>query len=182
MPKQFTRMFSAFVLFIASTSLLANCASTPQGAGNSGSAGKQIALFVSEGDPAALTPAQLKQRTQVKEHMQKDLAKQMNSAGFSVAVLASSEAYYNYPGALLLTVAIDNYDAGSAAARALVGFGAGTCALDISAYLYSGEHLIDSWRDGDYSSMAWGKIVKKLNVNITKRVQEILQKIPAEQQ
>lgn len=175
MPRQFSRIFSAFVLSVASAFLFANCASTPQGAGD---IGQQIAIFVSEGDPAALTVPQFKQRTQVKNHMQKNLAARLNKAGFIVASLNTAEEYYNHPGALLLMVNIDNYDPGNAAARAFVGYGAGACALDVSAYLYSGEHLIDSWREGDYSTMTWGKIVKKLNVNITKRVQQIMQSLP----
>ncbi len=175
MPRQFSRIFSVFVLSVASAFLFANCASTPQGAGD---IGQQIAIFVSEGDPAALTVPQFKQRTQVKNHMQKNLAARLNKAGFIVASLNTAEEYYNHPGALLLMVNIDNYDPGNAAARAFVGYGAGACALDVSAYLYSGEHLIDSWREGDYSTMTWGKIVKKLNVNITKRVQQIMQSLP----
>ena len=110
--------------------------------------------------------------------MQKNLAARMNKAGFTIASLNTAEEYYNYPGALLLMVNIDNYDPGNAAARAFVGYGAGACALDVSAYLYSGEQLIDSWRESDYSTMTWGKIVKKLNVNFTKRVQQIMQSLP----
>lgn len=60
----------------------------------------------------------------------------MNKAGFTTASLNTAEEYYNYPGALLLMVNIDNYDPGNAAARAFVGYGAGACALDVSAYLY----------------------------------------------
>ncbi len=125
-----------------------------------------------------MTVPQFKQRTQVKNHMQKNLAARLHKAGFIVASLNTVEEYYNHPGALLLMVNIDNYDPGNAAARAFVGFGAGACALDVSAYLYSGEQLIDSWRESDYSTMTWGKIVKKLNVNITKRVQQIMQNLP----
>lgn len=169
-----TSLFFVLSLLLAAASafMVIGCASTPN---IPESERRQLVLAIEEGDPNELGVTQYNQRVQLRDYMRADLVKRLDEAGFNVVEVASSAEYAQYPGAQLLVVHYDNYDPGSAAARVMVGFGAGSCSLDLSAYLYDGERLLDSWRDGRASSMAWGKVVKKLDQEMVKRVRAVLQ-------
>jgi len=109
-----------------------------------------------------LTQAQIDQREQLNDFMGKDLVRMLNKAGYEASLIENRNQYTK--GTYLLKVTIIRYNAGSKAARIVVGFGAGAVSLDTRFELFApGGNLVVSDEHGVGSSMDWTSCARKLN-------------------
>ncbi|MFO7665822.1 MAG: DUF4410 domain-containing protein [Desulfobacterales bacterium] len=109
-----------------------------------------------------LAQAQIDQREQLNDFMGKDLVRMLNKAGYEASLIENRNQYTK--GTSLLKVTIVRYNAGSKAARIVVGFGAGATSLDTRYELFAPEgNLILSDEHGVGSSMDWTSCARKLN-------------------
>jgi len=109
-----------------------------------------------------LTQAQIDQRVRLNDFMGKDLVRMLSKAGYEASLIENRNQYTK--GASLLKVTIVKYNAGSKAARMVVGFGAGAVSLDTRFELFApGGNLVVSDEHGVGSSMDWTSCARKLN-------------------
>ncbi len=109
-----------------------------------------------------LAQTQIDQREQLNDFMGKDLVRMLNNAGYEASLIENRSQYAK--GTYLLKVTIVRYNAGSKAARIVVGFGAGAVSLDTRFELFApGGNLVVSDEHGVGSSMDWTSCARKLN-------------------
>jgi len=97
--------------------------------------------------------------------------------GYDAKLIQTRGDFVSGPDTYLLTAKILKYNPGSKAARILVGFGAGSCSMDIHIEFFSaGNKQIFSKDDGVGSGRDWRNVARKLNENILKTVTEALKK------
>ncbi len=152
----------------ASVGLLIGCASLPP-APKSADGGKMaVAVQIDGGWDQIDTsnPNQVSQRKQLVNYMNVETVKLLKSAGYAATLVDSAHPYSLESKARLLNIKVTNYNPGSAAARMLVGLGAGAATLNThstykegTALLFETDHSVASGRD-------WRKIVRKVNVLI----------------
>ena len=162
------------LLFALSLLALSGCASGPKApAGADG--GKIPVLVLIDGgwdEVDASKPNHMQQRTQLVDFMRKSAVEQLNRSGYDASSIDSLGQYDSRSASRLLTIKIEHYSSGSAAARILVGFGAGAATLDTRAVykakgtkLFEADNSIASGRD-------WRKTVKKTNILIMRKMTE----------
>jgi hypothetical protein len=158
---------SIFGLFVVLTSL----AFVACGGGRTGSAvknpdGSAVAFLVhfDRGITADMTPERVDQMQQIATWMEDDLLTILQKTGYAASRTEDPNVQAG-PGRYVLRVKIKNYNAGSKAARMLVGFGAGAAVLDThfelvgdgGALLISGDPSVGSGRD-------WKNSARKVNL------------------
>jgi len=127
------------------------------------SAGKnlKISVLMDTGDDN-LALEKIEQRERLNDFMGKDLVRMLNKAGYEASLIENRSQYK--PGTYLLKVTIVRYNAGSKAARIVVGFGAGAVSLDTRYELFAPEgSRILSDEHGVGSSLDWTSCARKLN-------------------
>jgi hypothetical protein len=127
-----------------------------------------ISVLMDIGDDN-LSQDQIEQREQLNGWMGKDLVRLLNKAGYRANLIENRSLYKS--SAYLLKITIVRYNAGSKAARIIVGFGAGAVSLDTRYELFapSGK-LILSDEHGVGSSIEWTSCARKLNKQTLKAV------------
>ncbi|MDB4990908.1 MAG: uncharacterized protein JWN04_6086 [Myxococcaceae bacterium] len=129
--------------------------------------GSPIAIMVHTDERITpdMAPDRVAQINQISEWMENDLISILHGAGYAATRVEDPNTATG-PGRLLLRVAITDYNAGSKAARMLVGFGAGAAVLkthfelfgDASpAPLIGGDPDVGSGRD-------WRNSARKVNL------------------
>jgi hypothetical protein len=109
-----------------------------------------------------LVQTQIDQREQLNDFMGKDLVRILNKAGYEASLIENRGQYTK--GNYLLKITIVKYNAGSKAARIVVGFGAGAVSLDTRFELFGpGGNLVLSDEHGVGSSLDWTSCARKLN-------------------
>ena len=110
------------------------------------------------------TEDQIDQLNQLVDFMEADLINRLKGTGYNAELDNKDEPTAPAPGKYVMTVKIVNYDPGSAAARVMVGYGAGTCSLDLH-YALKGEaeEPVVSKDHGRASSNDWRDIAVRLN-------------------
>ena len=108
--------------------------------------------------------------------MDRDIVKNMKSAGFN-AVLIKDLKNYKKNSSKLLVIDVDKFNAGNRAARAFVGFGAGASSLDLNYKLLDekGAELM-TWKDGVGSSKGGTYCAQTLNRNTIIKITTFLNK------
>jgi len=140
-----------------------------------------IALFVDPGVAPAMTEEQVSQRGQLSEYMRPHLIEVLGEAGYATELLASQTDYRPGPGRYLLLVRITAYDPGSAAARVLVGMGAGACAIDTDYFLYGmGQNPLYSGRQSRGSGRSWEALVERVDLDTVNDVTAAFGSLPPE--
>jgi hypothetical protein len=140
--------------------------------GRSGSAatmpdGSRIAVLVytDRGITPDMAPDRVAQLEQIASWMENDLLSILDKTGYAPALVTDPNTPTG-PGRYLLRVTIRNYNAGSKAARMLVGFGAGAAVLDTHFELFgpdspapyvAGDPSVGSGRD-------WKNSARKVNL------------------
>lgn len=162
MRKSLITLSSAFALSL----LLIGCATAPKAP--MGADGKKIAIEVSiDGgfeQIDATNPKHVQQRTQLTNYMKKSTVEQLKASGYAASLLDSAKG--PTAGARTLAIKIDNYNPGSAAARVLVGLGAGAATLDVTAIYKEGSTALLTTQKSVASGRDWRKIVRKINILI----------------
>jgi hypothetical protein len=132
----------------------------------------KISVLMDEGDED-LAMQKMEQREHLNAFMGKDLVRMLNKAGFEATLIESRNQYKS--GTYLLKVTIVRYNAGSKAARIVVGFGAGSASLDTRYELFAPEgNRILSDEHGVGSSLDWTSCARKLNKQTVDAVKEKL--------
>ncbi|MEI6564782.1 MAG: DUF4410 domain-containing protein [bacterium] len=91
--------------------------------------------------------------------------------GYPTRILGSKDEFKQNAGEYLLDIRITRYNPGNKAARAFVGFGAGSASLDIHYELISPRGVVlMSKDDGCGSSLHWKNVAQKLNKNILESI------------
>lgn len=129
-------------------------------------AGERIAILMDPGSTDRGT-------RQIGERMERDLKNVLDKRGhYSSRIIKSRDEFKQDSGEYLMNVRIVRYNSGSKAARIIVGFGAGSCSLDIH-YEFIGPkgNTLISKDDGVGSSLDWQRLARKLNENILESVQ-----------
>ena len=127
------------------------------------SAGKnlRISVLMDAGDDN-LALVKIDQREQLNDWMGKDLVTMLNKAGYDASLIETRNQYKS--GTYLLKVTIVKYNAGSKAARIIVGYGAGSVGLDTKYELFAPEgNRILSDEHGVGSGRDWTFCARKLN-------------------
>lgn len=140
------------------------------------SAGKnlKISVLMDTGDDN-LAQIKIDQREQLNDFMGKDLVRMLNNVGYEASLIENRSQYKS--GTYLLKVAIVRYNAGSKAARIVVGFGAGAVSLDTRYELFApGGNRILSDEHGVGSSMDWTSCARKLNKQTVDAVSDKLKR------
>lgn len=129
-------------------------------------AGDRIAILMDPGSTDRST-------RQIGERMERDLKNVLDKRGnYSSRIISSRDDFKQDSGEYLLNVRIVRYNPGSKAARMIVGFGAGSCSLDIHyEFIGSKGNTLISKDDGVGSSLDWQRLARKLNENILESVQ-----------
>ncbi len=117
---------------------------------------------------------QWKYRNEIGRYMEPDLIRRLNRTGYNATLIQSASEYQPGPDSYLLSMEITSYNPGSSAARMLVGFGAGACALDMNYEVQKDGRVIRRWQDGIGTSGDWrrlpialnDKLVRKLNAEL----------------
>jgi hypothetical protein len=110
------------------------------------------------------TEDQQNQLNQLGEWMENDLLRMARQGGYDARLIGPGDQLELGPGHYLLTVVFTDYNPGSKAARMLVGFGAGSAALDVHFELRgAGEAPLLVRDHGRASSKDWNYIARKVN-------------------
>jgi hypothetical protein len=113
---------------------------------------KDIALLTMDGNLPEQTADQARELKNTLEWMNRDLIKGFNDSGYRAILIMDMQAYKAEMGKLLV-VEVDRFNAGNRAARAFVGFGAGSTSLALNYKLLDEKGaLLSEWRDGVGSS------------------------------
>ncbi|CCK81987.1 uncharacterized protein TOL2_C38310 [Desulfobacula toluolica Tol2] len=123
-----------------------------------------IDVLCDRGNQEELKSRQWQYRNEIAGFMEPNLVRRLGDYGFSSALIGKETEYKKAAGTYLLKVAIESYNPGSAAARVLVGFGAGACSLKCHYELLDskGETIL-SWDDGIGTSQHWKRLPVALN-------------------
>ncbi len=159
------------VLALVSAALI-GCSSAPHAPKNAQGGKIPVQVFIDGGwSQVDTTNADKKERrAQLVSYMKHETVDQLNASGYDAKFIESPSAYSAEGGARLLKITVDEYNAGSAAARMLVGLGAGAARLDTHAeYSEKGKSLFNQ-PNSIASGVDWRKIVKKTNVLIMREM------------
>jgi hypothetical protein len=116
------------------------------------SGAKDIAVLTMDGNLLEQTADQARELKNTLEWMNRDLIQDFKDSGFRAILIEDLQAYKAEMGKLLI-VEVDRFSAGNRAARAFVGFGAGSASLALSYKLLDEQGtLLSEWRDGVGSS------------------------------
>lgn len=102
------------------------------------------------------------QRRQIESYYKSALPEAFTRAGYNPTLIDSFEQIEN-PEYYVVDIKLSNYDPGSAAARMLVGFGAGAASMDTRARLGKAGQKLWEKHYSYGTSQNWKKLVKKTN-------------------
>lgn len=147
-------------------------AAAPSG-GKFADAGKYSLSILMDPGVEGLPANEAKSRQQISDWMGGDAVRVFagRGGGYKAQLITAKDQFKAGPDTLLLTVKIVKYNPGSKAARMIVGFGAGSCSLDIHYELRgAGKDPVLSADDGVGSSVEWNRLARKLNENMLRAV------------
>jgi len=135
---------------------------------------KDIAFLTMDGDLPEQTTEQLRELKITMEWMDDNLIKIFRKSAFQPQVIKEMSAYKPEMGKLLI-IKVERFNAGSRAARAFVGFGAGSASLDLHYKLLDEKGaLLSEWRDGVGSSKGATYCAETLNRRALEKVTNLL--------
>lgn len=131
-----------------------------------------ISVLMDTGDDN-IALEKIDQREQLNAWMGRDLVTMLNKAGYEASLIENRKQYKS--GTYLLKVSIVKYNAGSKAARIIVGYGAGAVSLDTKYELFAPEgNRILSDEHGVGSGRDWTFCARKLNTQTVDAVKNKL--------
>lgn len=135
----------------------------------------QVAVLYDRGIKEDMTAPQIDQLNQLGKWTERDLLWMMENAGYQARQIQDRAEFDPASGEYLLSVRVIRYNPGSKAARIIIGFGAGSTSLDRSYELYgSVSEPILNKKQGVGSSIAWSKVVQKLNRDMIDDISRVL--------
>lgn len=173
--KQFTLVLSLFLL----VGLAGGCTQNGTGKGadiKPRAEATNLAIVTLKGDLPGQTPDQARELDLVMQWMDRDIVKIFKQAGFQPVLIKDMQGYKPEMGKLLV-VRVERFDAGSRAARAFVGFGAGAASLDLGYKLLDEKGaVVSEWRDGVGSSKGGTYCAQTLDKRALDKVAGLLNK------
>ncbi len=135
---------------------------------------KDIVVLTLDGDLPGQTADQIEALQSVLHWMDRDIIKNLKRSGYNAVLIKDRKEYKNSMGKLLI-VDVDEFDAGSRAARVFVGYGAGAASLDLAYQLYdeSGS-IIEEWKEGVGSSKGGTYCAQTLNRKAIEKITNLL--------
>jgi hypothetical protein len=129
-------------------------------------ADKNIQIVFDRG-AEGLDAGHARERNQLGEFMDQDLVRvfaRFSKQGYKAQLIGSAAEFKPAPGSYLLNVKITEYNAGSKAARMIVGFGAGGMTLKVKIELLdgAGKSLLGK-EESAFSGREWRNIARKVN-------------------
>jgi Domain of unknown function (DUF4410) len=135
--------------------------------------GKKLAVMVvlDRSMPPEATPEKAQQLTQVADAMGPDLVDVLQANGYDAAAITEVDSA-NEPGRYILKVGIVDYNGGSMAARAFIGWGAGKARLQAAYELFGpgGRSYIKGSPGEATGATDWRRTVRKVNQDIVQAV------------
>lgn len=154
--------------------LVLTCGCGNKKANLSPSAVQDIALLTMDGNLHELTADQIRELKKTLEWMNSDLIQNFEQSGFHVILIKEIQAYKPEMGKLLV-IDVQRFNAGNRAARAFVGFGAGSASLTLNYKLLDEKGaLLSEWQDGVGSSKGATDCAKILNKKALENVVDLL--------
>lgn len=134
---------------------------------------KDIALLTLDGNIPDQTADQIRELRITLDWMDDDLVQNFQHAGFRVILIKEMSAYRSEMGKLLI-VNVARFKAGSRAARAFVGFGAGAASLDLQYSLLDEKGaVLAEWQDSVGSSKGATYCAQTLNKKALAKVVDL---------
>lgn len=135
----------------------------------------RVSVVLDRAVPASLAPDKASAQQQIGDWMERDLVNVLADAGYQSAAVARAADAPRGQDSYVLAVKILKYSPGSAAGRMFVGFGVGAASLDVHYELRTPQgKVLLAQDDGVGSGVAWQKIARRLNVNMTQAVSGVL--------
>jgi len=135
---------------------------------------KDIVVLTLDGNLQGQTDDQVAALQSVLRWMDRDIINNLKRSGYN-AILIKEKKDYTASMGKLLTIDVEDFNAGSRAARAFVGFGAGAASLDLDYhFLDESGHLIEEWKDGVGSSKGGTYCAQTLNRNAIEKITALL--------
>jgi len=132
-----------------------------------------INILFDSGITDKLSASQVKAQSQIGDFMKEDMVRifeRYEKNGYAAKLIDKEGDYKAGANNQLLKVKITNYNAGSKAARIMVGYGAGGVKLAIHYDLIADGKVITSKDDDVYSGRDWRNAARKLNENTAKAI------------
>jgi hypothetical protein len=165
------RMIRSSVVLALSSVLFAACGG--HSAAPTMPNGKKLAVMVvvDRTMPPDVTPEKAQQLTQVADTMGPDLVDVLVANGYDAAAITQVDNG-NEPGRYILKVGILDYNGGSMAARAFVGWGAGKARLQAAFELFGpgGASYIKGQPGESTGATDWRRTVRKVDQDIVQAV------------
>lgn len=167
------------LLMVLGAVWLTGCVSSSAGNAAPTQGGEKIHIDVlcDRGDAASMEAKQWRYRNEVGAYMEPNLVRRLQGYKFSSALIQNKSEFKKEPNRYLLKVKITAYNPGSAAARMMVGYGAGACSLDCSYELVdsTGKQVL-AWTDGIGTSADWRRLPVSLNKKAGKKLSDHFKK------
>ncbi len=139
--------------------------------------GEKIKIFVlsDRGSPDKMEEKQWGYRNEVGSYMETDLINRLNRTGYNATLVKDKSEIKPLPDSYTVFAKIKSYNPGSAAARIVVGFGAGACSLDMHYKVFNADGaVIMEWDDGIGTSGDWRRLPIALNDKLVRKLNEEL--------
>ena len=135
-----------------------------------------IYILVDRNITSALDDSNVKSRNQIADWWEVDLVNVLTRrGGYEAKLIQKLDEFIASPNSYLLTSKIVDYNAGSKAARMIVGFGAGACSMDLHNELFGAGHkLIFAKNEHVASGRDWKYVARKHNEIILKEINQAL--------
>lgn len=141
--------------------------------------GGKIKLFVvsDRGNENEMEEKQWGYRNEVGSYMESDVLARLNASGYDVQKIDSKDEFVPEEDSFLLYMRIESYNPGSSAARILVGFGAGSCSLDMHYIVFDeSSKKVMEWDDGIGTSGDWHRLTTSLDDKLVRKLDAELAK------
>ena len=138
-----------------------------------GSSKGEMSVLSLRGDTSEMTHDQVVELNRVGKWMDRDILKQLKRAGFKAKLIKDRKEFKG--SGHLLIIDVVKFKAGNRAARAFIGFGAGSSSLDLKYDLLDSRGTsLASWEDGAGSSRGGTYCAQTLNRHVIKKLKEVM--------
>ncbi len=159
-----------FIIFSIMLILTFGCKSsqtTKADAANATGGDKKVYILIDRTLEEESSGREQQQYQQLIFNMERSLQRMLSRAKYKATPIEDKDAYVSSSDNCLVVVKIVKYNPGSAAKRAVIGFGAGTCSLDVNYEIFgeNSKSLLNK-NTGYASSRDWRYIIEKINAEI----------------
>ena len=152
------------VVYLVLTMVLVGCGGSLRAPVTSSGQPLSVVFSLDAGITEGMTETQITHHNQLQEYMEVHMLRLLESVGYSASNIEDPSQFTPVQDGYLLTIQITDYNPGSGAARALVGFGAGACVLSTTYQLSEdGQTAIYSNSQSEGSGRSWQSLVQGID-------------------